>query len=351
MGKVIRPNRRLFIAGLSAAAVLPPSAFAATPVHRYARGARVPERLGDHIRAQHASAAEVNTSLLSDDIFKNALAQANPQLFVPKPALPPQFDWRQKGRVTGVKNQGSCGSCWVFAAVAAFESAYLIANKMNAVDISEQEGLDCTFPEDDCITGGWHEVVLLYMKLEGGVSGDVYPYRETKGQCTAKIGRQYYVLNWDYVSLDAATFLIPTDTALKQAIYRYGPVATGIATKDWDAYQKYNPDGTPNPGWPANGIFKGTPSTSMKASDVDHEVAIVGWDDSEKVWLIKNSWGKDWGDGGYMKLSYGSHYVGFGASWVMVSPNNAVSSALASQLKDINAKSELLSFYPGLSTK
>src|SRR5271166_5219349 len=321
MARRLTLTRRAFVGGVAStvcsqlAAAQAPALLNTGAGHAvlHSRGARIPANLTERIRTQSGVSAAVNATLQSDQDFMRALTGANAQIFSALPSLPPQFDWRNRKRVTPVKDQGICGSCWVFAAIAAFESAYLIINAIDAVqdglvavDVSEQEGLDCGFADNDCVTGGWHEAVFLYLQMQGEVSGAIYPYRAIKGYCTSNIARSYYVLNWGYVT-DASTPApgkVPSDLALKQAIYRYGPVASSVVTKDWDAYSKWDANHNPNPRWPIgypNGVFKGEPTQNFKESDIDHEVAIVGWDDALGVWHIKNSWSTNWGDDGYMK--------------------------------------------------
>jgi C1A family cysteine protease len=361
-------TRRAFICGLTSVAALPSAAIAQASAGPTAagqmvirsRGARVPAGLANRVREQNRLAAAFNKTLQANQELTRALTDANPRLFTPLGSLPAQFDWRNSNRVSPVKDQGICGSCWVFAAIAAYESGYLIANNIDAVqngvvavNVSEQEALDCSFIENDCVLGGWHEVVFLYLVLEGEVSGVTYPYHEAKGYCTSNIPRSYYLLNWGYVTdaSGANASLIPSDVALKQAIYRYGPVASSVMTKGWDNYSKLNANGNPNPRWSVdfpNAIFRGEPTTSLKQSDIDHEVAIIGWDDRLGVWLIKNSWGKGWGEDGYMKLKYQSNYIGFGASWVTVAPNTIVSAALSIRSTLKNRNIFLKKVYPNL---
>lgn len=339
----------------------PTSPKVALPTVIHSRGARVPTRLKNRIRAQNRSAAALNKTLQADQEFMKVFNAANPRVFSPLPSLPARFDWRDSNRVTPIKNQGVlCGSCWAFAAIAAYESAYLIANNIDAVkegvvavNVSEQQVLDCTFIENDCVRGGWHEAVFLYLTLEGGVSGLKYRYFGVKGFCTSNLPRDYYVLNWGYVTdgAESSPFLLPSDAALKQAIYRYGPLAASVVTRGWDEYLKVDANGNPNPRWSVdfpNGVFEGEPTTALMQDQIDHEVLLIGWDDSLGTWLIKNSWGTDWGDDGYMKLKYKRNYIGFGASWLTVSPNTAVATAVASRLNATIQKNALRKFYPNL---
>jgi len=329
------PSRRSFVAGLAAAA-LPTSGFGQQAVWpRYPRGAEVPARLNFLIKAQNNAAASLNTFLAADTEF----LKTNPRSLAPPPKIDPKWDWREQGFVTPVKNQGSCGACWAFAAVGAYESAYAITNNQWAY-VSEQELLECTFADANCITGAWHQQAFLYMQYLGLIDSDRYFYTGVKGACTANFPREYFVLNWGYVgqSDNKVTELIPSDAALKKAIRQYGPVATGVLTTHWDAYRKIDDRGVQNPSWYTdfpNGVFKGQPSDN-NPQHVDHEVLIVGWDDTvgdHGVWIIKNSWGTSWGDGGYMNLSYGSNNIGFGSSWVVAPPNNGLSASLMETLQ------------------
>jgi hypothetical protein len=122
-------------------------------------------------------------------------------------------------------------------------------------------------------------------------------------------------------------------------IRQYGPVATAVLSTNWESYWKIDEHGAQNSLWYndfPDGVFKGHPSDPTNPGNTDHIVAIVGWDDTagdHGVWIIKNSWGPYWGDGGYMKLSYGSNNIGFGAAWVAVSPASGLSPSLAEALQ------------------
>jgi hypothetical protein len=235
---------------------------------------------------------------------------------------------------------------------------------INDINVSEQEALDCTFADSNCIVGGWHEEVLLYLRLQGLISGYTYPYHEAKQLCTSNMARNYFVLNFGYIrdaSMPDSAF-IPSNDALKASIMRYGTLPSGVTTtpsipgpKSWDQYAKRNYyTHEVNPNWTTDfpqGVFPGTPSKSIMSDIIDHEVAIVGWDDTlgdHGCWLIKNSWGTDWGDEGYMKLPYDCNNIGYAACWLTVPPLQSPNiAALAHNLREIGL-SEIKSAYPAI---
>lgn len=346
-------TRRAFVSGL-ALATFPSTVIGQTrdfQPTRYARGAKVPRQLQNHIKAQNAASKARDKILRADPNYMKALSTANPRILSPKKDLPSRFDWRDFDQVTGVRNQGQCGSCWIFAAIGAHEAAHLIATQKTytrlPLHVSEQQVLDCSFSETNCVVGGWHEVVLLYLQLKGLVADDQYPYHPdfpTRGACVSDFGaRPYYVANWGYVEIGAsANPMIASDYALKQAIQAYGPLTSAVATANWDFYRKTNPNWEKD--YP-DAIFNGEPSEKLRTSDVNHEVLIVGWDDSRGVRIIKNSWGTDWGDAGYINLRYGTNYIGFAACWVLaLLPDTA--KYLGQKLETVTRKNELLKFYP-----
>lgn len=170
-------------------------------------------------------------------------------------------------------------------------------------------------------------------------------------------------LNWGYVRDNDMpdSFFVASDVALKNAILRYGPVASAVLTsspdpkyKGWDSYFKRYENGDANPDWSKefpNGVFGGIPSARLKPDQIDHEILIVGWDDKlgdHGCWIIKNSWGTNWGDEGYIKLPYQTNNIGFGASWITAVPNTVTPAFVTKALKDIHESSDLLSRFPSL---
>ena len=318
-----------------------------------ARGGRPPLDLDQIVAAQATISA-------------NAFAELKPYMWLPKAAgLPPKrFDWRNKSKVTPVKDQGAvCGDCWAFAATGAYESAYLIANNLTVpFSLSDQEGLDCAVAPISQIYGcggGWHDGVFRYIVQSGEVATSDYiptSYQAEKGVCANIPVRKYHANTFGFVA--GAT--IPTDIQLKQALIAYGPLAIGVSANAWDAN-----DGTiyfyskANSNWSTqfpNGVFTGRPSTpglAMQngvAPGVDHDVLLIGWDDNlvgrdgkKGAWIVKNSWGPDWGDGGFIKVAYGTCNVGFNASWINVrNVGVSIPNAVINTLSEINKSENML---------
>jgi cathepsin L len=207
------------------------------------------------------------------------------------------FNWVTQGKVTPVKNQNPCGSCWVFGTAAAFETSWAIRNHQ-LVDVSEQDILSCskTLPGNgngDC-SGGWMEWVAKYLQVQGTGTEASKPYTGTNGTCTP-IARSYFASAWGFVAGTGQ----PTVAQLKAALVQHGTLSVGVmATPAFIGYH--------------SGVF------NQNVSGLNHCVAIVGWDDTMGggSWLIKNSWGTNWGLGGYMWIKYGANGIGAHAVWV-----------------------------------
>jgi C1A family cysteine protease len=205
-------------------------------------------------------------------------------------ATPPSsFDWRSQGKVTGVRNQGSCGSCWAFGTLASYEAHVAIAGNP-LEDLSEEWLLDCNSHGYSC-SGGWWVFDDLY---NGIPKESCYPYVGSKGTCYTGCTKYYPMDSWYYVGSSSG---VPSSSDIKYAIYNYGPVAAAVCVDSY--FQNYN-----------SGIFYNTSSGS-----VNHAIALVGWNDSGGYWILKNSWGTGWGESGYMRIAYGANSVGYSACY------------------------------------
>jgi len=209
--------------------------------------------------------------------------------------LASSIDWRTKGAVSGVKDQGQCGSCWAFSTVGALEGAYQIKHgKLNTY--AEQHFVDCdnrsNGGKDMACNGGLMDNAFSWAKKNGGVCYESsYPYTSgtTKKAGTCKdstCGKQADIAPASYTDVTKNS-----DSALMSALNKQ-PVSVAIEA-DQAAFQLYK-----------SGVF-----TAACGTNLDHGVLAVGYgtDSSSKLdyYIVKNSWGSSWGDKGYIYLQRG----------------------------------------------
>ena len=204
------------------------------------------------------------------------------------------FAW--SGQVGAIRNQGSCGSCWAFAAVSTLEASSAIINGPQS-DLSEQHALTCS--TGGTCWGGWYTPVFEW--LDGGQDGieteQSVPYQGRDGSCGGGGSTPYAVEAWGYVD---PVNTQPSVSAIKTAMCQYGAVTSAVtATSNFIAY--------------SGGVFD-----ERSNSAINHAVTLIGWDDSKGAWLVRNSWGTNWGEDGYGWVEYGSNSIGAYAAWAMV---------------------------------
>ncbi|MFH1745425.1 MAG: C1 family peptidase [Planctomycetota bacterium] len=219
----------------------------------------------------------------------------------PRLGLPVAFDWRAQGGCPPVRDQGNCGSCWAFGTVGPLECNILIRDGV-LVDLSEQWLVSCNRDGYSCSGGWWaHEYHLWQTDPCGGTGAvleDDFPYVALDVSCACPYSHEYTLDGWAYIG-DAGS--IPSTAAIKQAILDYGPVSAAVCV-DW-SFVNYT-----------GGVFN-----ACSSGTVNHAVVLVGWDDeqgSAGVWILRNSWGEDWGEDGYMLIEYGCSSIGYAACYV-----------------------------------
>lgn len=202
------------------------------------------------------------------------------------PALPP-LDLRSSGRVTSVKDQGNCGGCFAFASASVLE----FWSSEHPKSLSAQNILDCTSgtgrPNVGC-KGGLMEYVFEYAKKHPVVLNKDFPFHRIQKTCP----KHYLTSN---VAVQDYRVLMIEDNPkaeqqLEHILHEYGPVSVGIDSTNMNNYN--------------GGIFPASQCTT----DIDHAVTIVGY--TEDAWIIKNSWGKYWGEDGYLYLERGKNACG-----------------------------------------
>ncbi|XWS15840.1 hypothetical protein CRYUN_Cryun34aG0036300 [Craigia yunnanensis] len=221
-------------------------------------------------------------SKVKEPINKGSILSRNMTRKVQSCDAPSSLDWRNYGIVTGVKDQGSCGSCWAFSSTGAIEGINALVTS-DLVSLSEQELMDCDSTNYGC-DGGYMDYAFEWVINNGGIDTETdYPYTGVDGACnTTKEETKV-------VSIDGYQDVEESDSALLCAVAQQ-PVSVGIDGSAID-FQLYT-----------GGIYDG--SCSDNPDDIDHAVLIVGYgsEDSENYWIVKNSWGTSWGMDGYFYL-------------------------------------------------
>ncbi|XP_022136376.1 low-temperature-induced cysteine proteinase-like [Momordica charantia] len=195
--------------------------------------------------------------------------------------LPDSIDWREKGAVVGVKDQGSCGSCWAFSTIAAVEGINQIVTG-DLISLSEQELVDCDNSYNEGCNGGLMDYAFEFIINNGGIDTEEdYPYNGFDSSCIQ------YKKNAKVVSIDDYEDVpVNNEKALQKAVANQ-VVAVAIEGGG-RSYQLYE-----------SGIFTGRCGTAL-----DHGVNVVGYGSEGGVdyWIVRNSWGKSWGEKGYIRM-------------------------------------------------
>jgi len=232
----------------------------------------------------------LDSSVLADPNLEGKFPQSS--------GFPQSWDCRDHGLVSTVRSQGSCGSCWAFAAVGAVEGSWA-KEKGQLFRLSEQELIDCDKSDGGCNGGGISSALTWVHNHHGLAKNTDYGvghYHPSQGTCHHK--EEETVANLKRVRHVASK----NEADLKRAVHNAGPVAMSVhVNKKFKAYK--------------SGIFN---DPACPKNSVNHAMLTVGWKYSTKYkktkWIVKNSWGKSWGQDGYIFLEYGKNICGMAKS-------------------------------------
>jgi len=222
-----------------------------------------------------------------NELFKglsvNVPTPVSSPIVLAKPTLPASFDWRVKGAVTGIKDQGQCGSCWSFSTTGSVEGCHFLKNN-KLVSLSEQNLMDCSTAQgNQGCDGGLMTQAMDYIISNKGVDTEAsYPYTAADGTChfsAANVG----------ATLTAYTNVQTGSESDLQNKVSVGPVSVAIDASQ-NSFQFYS-----------SGVYD---EPACSTSQLDHGVLAIGWGNDATsgmdYWIVKNSWGTSWGQQGYI---------------------------------------------------
>jgi len=240
-----------------------------------------------HENKKRLFGGEIPKNLNGFEYYKSGVFE----LFEPKPkkhssedlggsSMINHFDWRNRHNInwiTPVRNQGPCGSCWAFSTIGVVEAlTNLYFNQQLNLDLSEQDILSCS-NAGDCINGGYPYLAFDYIQFNGVSNEECFEYMAEDLLCEEKCPEPV-----ELIKISGTTWINPGDGEdnIKRLLINHGPLNFGIA--DW---------------W--------------------HYMILVGYETDEigTIWILKNSWGTDWGENGYVKMRveltniYGLYFV------------------------------------------
>jgi cathepsin L len=219
--------------------------------------------------------------------YKQEMKNSSKGVFTYNPNIEAEatVDWREKGAVTGVKNQGQCGSCWSFSATGSLEGQHFL-KEGELVSLSEQNLIDCStkYGNHGC-KGGAMRNAFRYIEENRGIDTErSYPYQAHDELC--RFSRE----NVGATDEGYVPILRDDEKALTQAVQTVGPISVAIdaSKKTFHLYKR--------------GVYYDPLCSSTK---LDHGVLVVGYGtmEEQEYYIVKNSWGPLWGDEGYVMMS------------------------------------------------
>jgi hypothetical protein len=214
--------------------------------------------------------------------------------------LPDEFDLRKLGVVSPVRNQGGCGSCWSFSKTGSLESALLVAGK-GQFDLSEQELVSCDRNNYGCGGGNLNGDSEYQVRVGQALEND-FPYTGRNSRCKSDLKPVAKGVNWVFVGESGRS---PTEEEVKCALFK-------SHTVPWITADASN--------WGSPPSSENTMFSRCGGRSTNHAIGVVGWKKigGKTGFIMKNSWGTDWGDNGYMTLPLGCTNFGEEVAFIQI---------------------------------
>ena len=234
-------------------------------------------------------APDINKLNYLGGINFNMLKKISENTFSTKAELPPYFDWRTKGVLTEVLDQGYCGSCWAFSTCRALET-YMRIRNYTITRLSEQELIDCSSKNFGCRGGYMHLAYEYCIENKGLVNYDDYPYKGEEQTCS--ISCSSCKLNLTKVTgsnISEFSQVIPGSISDMKKSLLHNPISIALDAS-LPQFRFYK-----------SGVIS---IPSKNSTELNHAVLLVGYDNDEtgEYWIIQNSWGKKWGEDGFANI-------------------------------------------------
>jgi len=235
------------------------------------------------------SEVELSTRLGLRDGYQPGSVDA--EVVPTSPQAPTSFDWRKQNKLTPIKDQGQCGSCWAFSCTESIESVYMITKGVNGPQmppLAPQQIVDCDTGDGGC-NGGDLPTCYAYVKRAGLEKNSDYPYHARDGTCQA-------VASKDFVHITGFKYVIPrgskSETDMASYLAASSPMSIIVDASRWSFYK--------------GGVL----TAAQCGHSLDHAVQAIGYDTTAKYWIVRNSWGASWGESGYIRLQFGANTCG-----------------------------------------